>query len=161
MIDSATKSLSPSMIRTSFLHCGFNLLGHTCQFKYKSLMNSRLRDILQFPLDWDLENQFTFRLSLYPYSNLFDPEDFEQPYSEEPELTSRDFIYKSWSDSMDSAIDNAMETESNESQEAAPVEFNWEEFFDSVINPVDNSPDHEIIFSNEDSFFLFDFIICI
>ena len=86
------------MIRNSFQHCGFNLLGHTCQFKYKSLMNSRLRDILQFPLDWDLENQFTFRLSLYPYSNLFDPEDFEQPYSEEPELTSRDFIYKSWSD---------------------------------------------------------------
>ena len=62
---------------------------------------------------------------------------------------------------MDSAIDNAMETESNESQEAGPVDLNWEEFFDSVINPVDNSPDHEIIFSNEDSFFLFDFIICI
>ena len=97
-----------------------------------------------------LEHQFTYRLSLYPHSHLFDPDDFEQPYSEEPELTSRDFIYQSWSDSMDSAIDNAMQTES---QDTGPVEFNWDEFFDSVINPTAALHDHEVIFSNEKSFF--------
>jgi hypothetical protein len=91
-----------------------------------------------------------FRLSLYPHSHLFDPEDFEQPYSEEPELTSRDFIYQSWSDSMDSSIDNAMQTES---QDTEPVEFNSDEFFNSVINPTTASPDHEVIFSNEEPFF--------
>jgi hypothetical protein len=41
-----------------------------------------------------------------------------------------------------------METES---QEIVPVAFDWDEFFDAIINP--ETSDDEIIFSNEDTFF--------
>ena len=66
------------------------------------------------------------KLSPYRYSHLFDPEDFVQPYAEEPTMTSRDLVYDSWSESIDSVLTQF--AEDPEDMDTHPTEFNWDAF---------------------------------
>jgi len=120
MVDTATKTVSASHIRASFLHCGFNLSATTNFDVYVMKMNHKLRNI---------ERQI--HLYSYPYVHLLNPVDFVQPYSE-TRLTVEEYAIlqqSQYTDSIDSVV-------SQEWLETVEVIDGQRQFTDTVLETI-------------------------
>ena len=96
MVDTATKRINPSLIRSSFLHCGFQLTinsdGHSSEAffdRYLNRMNSALKSILNWEVDsWEeadlLLAPLKASLKSYKHFESFTSQcQFIQPHSEQ------------------------------------------------------------------------------
>ena len=90
----------------------------------------------------------SFPLTTYRFSAQFDSDEFEQPYGEEATFTSRDFINEGYSASIDCVLGQKL-------GEMESQEFDWDAFFDEVINPDSSVMDEEaeIVFEQDLCYF--------
>ena len=84
-VDYATQKMETTHIRQSFVLCGVNFY-NKCGAEYFDMLNSELRICLTFDEDWDhehwIQSQISAKTVPYPYSDLIEPSDFMQPFSE-------------------------------------------------------------------------------
>ena len=94
MVDMATKSLTPDLIRKSFVRCGLNLSPSSYFEKFFNRLNPVLKSFFDYEnicwdLDYELLSEFKKSLVCYKYAWSFERacEMFTQPYNEEATQT--------------------------------------------------------------------------